>query len=78
MADALTKINEALTIQRTAFGDDHPQLIRTMMWQGLIFQKSGDAESARASFVRARDICVSHFGEEHPDALDLARRIAQL
>jgi hypothetical protein len=28
--------------------------------------------------VRARDICVSYFGEDHPDALDLASRIAQL
>jgi hypothetical protein len=71
-------IDDALRIQRVAFGVDHPLTARSEAVLGRLRTRLGDLLGADSLLRRSLGIIERHSGREHSDAREVFRWLAEL
>jgi serine/threonine protein kinase/tetratricopeptide (TPR) repeat protein len=71
-------LEEALKIRRQLFGNQHPDVARTMTNLVQVLGEMGDLETAEALTREALAIRRQHYGAEHPEIADSLNDLAYL
>jgi tetratricopeptide (TPR) repeat protein len=69
-------IDRALEIRRKAYGENHPEVSRSIHNLGSYYLRLGQYEEAAYQFERARRITVAIFGKRHPDYIERTLNLA--
>eukprot|EP00971_Amphidinium_carterae_P197248 3915211-Amphidinium_carterae.1 len=60
-------LERSLPILETHYGEQHPEVARTLTNLGNACGSLGDGQKQRDYLERSLRILESHYGEEHPD-----------
>lgn len=64
--DALKHFKEALDINTSHFGENHPNVAYSYMSLGNLYRNMGSYSNAQENYDRASTLLVKYFGENHP------------
>lgn len=76
--EQLALYKEALSIQRKAFGEEHPALATTYANLGFVAAEDGKLEEAKAYTEKALKIRKAKLGEDHPLTFDVEDQLADI
>ena len=71
-------LRRALDVYRSALGESHQQVAKTLAQLGRVLRDRGDLAGAEALFRQAHQVFVGSVGEKHPAARALAADYAKL
>jgi tetratricopeptide (TPR) repeat protein len=74
--EAKVLIERALEIRRKAYGEDHPEVSRSIHDLGSYYLRLGQYKDAAKHFEQARRITATVFGKGHPDYIERTLNLA--
>jgi hypothetical protein len=76
--EARSRLEQALVIDETAYGPDHPIVARDLMYLVELFEEIGQRKLAKSYCERALGILEDSRGQDHPDTLKASETLRSL